>query len=292
MIDFMTESMLDQIRILDAECFNKIQNPRDIENIRALFGITPKGCYVITIEKKLVGYIFTRVHGNFGYIGPLGVKPEFRGKHLGKKMVLKGIEYLKKSGCTSIGLETLPELGNNVGLYLKTMFIPTFPTIMYKKKKPCQWQEDDSIISGNDIDYKKIEDFNSELGKENGGYSLYEDIKYALLKSDEDVYFYVNEDRVIGFLGYTPYLYPYVWGAFLHDGCQRDTFNKLFSRLERRNEGKELKMRVNSCYQKTLEMLDDTFEVERCLLRMVLKGYEGKFLSLDNKSFIARAWIA
>lgn len=92
-------------------------------------------------------------------------------------------------------------------------------------------------------------------------------------------------------MGYTIHLYPFVWGAFLGEGSKRDVFQKLFSRIERKHSEEELKIRINSRYQKTHEILDDNFKLEKCLIRMLLEGYEGEFADINREVFITRAWI-
>jgi len=80
MLTVMKQNMLELIRTLDNECFNRGNNYRSIENFAELLSNNPDGCFVILHENEIVGYIFSRILGNVGFIGPLGVKPTFRGK--------------------------------------------------------------------------------------------------------------------------------------------------------------------------------------------------------------------
>jgi len=65
----------------------------------------------------------------------------------------------------------------------------------------------------------------------------------------------------------------------------------LFSKVEKENQGKELKIRINSRYKKAISMIDDSFKVERSILRMMLNDYEGEYMSLNEQSFVAHSWV-
>jgi len=83
----------------------------------------PQGSFVaIDDSGKPVGYIFTRTFGRVGFFGPFGVVPKYQGTDLGKSLVRSTIAYMERSGCTTIGLETMPETAYNLGLYTKLGF--------------------------------------------------------------------------------------------------------------------------------------------------------------------------
>jgi len=285
--------MLEELVGLDAECFNRLENPRTIENIKDLYENNPEGCYVAFWDHKIAGYIFTHRFAEVGYLGPLGIKPEYRKLGIGKDVVAKGIEVLLDAGCKTIGLEVLPEIGNNVGLYLKSNFIATYPTIMFTKKATSIniSQNDAMIISGADISVSKIEEFDMGFRKKFVGYSFLDDILWVLKRTGQNTYFYLEYDRIVGFLCYSPVLYPFVWGTVNSCGFEKEIFLKLFSRIENQNPGKELKIRANSRYLKINSIFNEAFLVERCYMRMMLKGYEGQFLSPDPDSLVVRAWM-
>ena len=291
MISVMDYNCLSEMQILDKDCFNRGDNFRSIENLQSLMDNYPNGCFTISDDSKIIGYIFSRVLGNVGYIGPLGINPKFRNNGFGKLIIAEGTKALLNAGCKSVGLEVLPELGNNIGLYLKEMYIPSFSTITYKKVIPYQQINDSSVINGKDIDIHNIEEFDENFKNENDGYSFLKDIILAISQNNANIYFYKRKGRIVGFLCYSPQINPFVWGAFLHNSCEKSIFNALFSKLENDNIGKELRMRVNSRYVKSLTMIDDAFIVERSILRMMQKGFEGRFMSLDEKGFVARSWV-
>ena len=69
-----------------------------------------------------VGYIFTRTLGKIGFFGPFGVVPQHQASHVGKRLVNATVEYMERMGCTTVGLETMPETAYNLGLYTKLGF--------------------------------------------------------------------------------------------------------------------------------------------------------------------------
>jgi GNAT superfamily N-acetyltransferase len=62
--------------------------------------------------------------GTEGWMGPLAVRPEWQGTGLGKAIVQDGISWLESSGCTVIGLETMPRTMDNIGFYSSLGFLP------------------------------------------------------------------------------------------------------------------------------------------------------------------------
>ena len=69
---------------------------------------------------------FNMVHrsGTEGWMGPLAVRTEYQGTGLGKEIVSRGVEWLRQSGATVIGLETMPRTMDNIGFYSRLGFSP------------------------------------------------------------------------------------------------------------------------------------------------------------------------
>lgn len=83
----------------------------------------PEGSFIgVDDDGRPVAYIFTRTFGKVGFFGPFGVIPRWQGTQLGKALVKATVEYMKECGCTTIGLETMPETAYNLGLYTKLGF--------------------------------------------------------------------------------------------------------------------------------------------------------------------------
>lgn len=59
-----------------------------------------------------------------GWMGPLAVRADRQAGGVGKDMVREGIEHLKRSGATIIGLETMPRTMDNIGFYSSLGFNP------------------------------------------------------------------------------------------------------------------------------------------------------------------------
>ena len=69
---------------------------------------------------------FNMVHrsGREGWMGPLAVRTEYQGTGLGKDIVTRGVEWLRQSGVTVLGLETMPRTMDNIGFYSRLGFSP------------------------------------------------------------------------------------------------------------------------------------------------------------------------
>ena len=97
----------------------------------------PDGSFIgVDDDGRPVAYIFTRTFGKVGFFGPLGVVPTFQGTHLGKALVRATVDYMERCGCTTIGLETMPETAYNLGLYSKLGF--RFFTLTLRLLKPLE----------------------------------------------------------------------------------------------------------------------------------------------------------
>jgi len=284
----MNKDMFESISVLDNDCFNREGNFRSAENLGELLSNYPEGCFALIHDNEIVAYTFSRILGGVGFIGPLGVKSALRGKGFGKAIVEASRDTLIKAGCSSIGLEVAPDKSNNIGLYQKTGFFPAFPTITYRKKADFKTAGSDKVINAKEIDARFISAFDRSFSAEHQGYSLLKDIESAISHKGSGIYFYKDRDDILaGFLCYSPLICPFIWGAFLRDYSRKEVFEALFSKIE----GDELKIRINSRYKKAIGIMGNSFEVERVMLRMMLKGYEGEYMSLDESSFVARSWV-
>jgi ribosomal protein S18 acetylase RimI-like enzyme len=78
---------------------------------------------------RVVAFNVAHLSGTEAWMGPLAVHPEHQGHGLGKNVVSAGIEMLKASGATVIGLETMPRTMDNIGFYSSLGLNPGYLTL-------------------------------------------------------------------------------------------------------------------------------------------------------------------
>ena len=78
---------------------------------------------------ELAAFNLAHVAGTEGWMGPLAVREDLQGRGLGRTVVQAGIDHLKRAGCTTIGLETMPRTMDNIGFYGSLGFLPSHLTI-------------------------------------------------------------------------------------------------------------------------------------------------------------------
>ena len=115
----------------------------------------PDGSFIaVDDNERPVGYIFTRTFGQVGFFGPFGVVPTHQGSHVGKALVRATVEYMARCGCTTIGLETMPETAYNIGLYSKLGFQLFTLTLRVRK----ELESGETALPGNVAVIKQPED--------------------------------------------------------------------------------------------------------------------------------------
>lgn len=72
---------------------------------------------------KIAAFNLAHVLGTEGWMGPLAVREDLQSRGLGRTIVEAGIAHLKRSGCATIGLETMPRTMDNIGFYSTLGFI-------------------------------------------------------------------------------------------------------------------------------------------------------------------------
>ncbi len=84
----------------------------------------PEGCFVVEKNREIVGYAFSRLWGEVGWIGPVSVIPAQQGQKVGQQLMRIVIGTLQTAGARVIGLETIPRNYRNIGFYGKIGFEP------------------------------------------------------------------------------------------------------------------------------------------------------------------------
>ena len=89
---------------------------------------------------EIVAFNLAHRSGTEGWMGPLAVRPDAQGAGLGKEIVRTGIEWLRHSGATVIGLETMPRTMDNIGFYSGLGFLPGRLTVtLTLDAAPSDW---------------------------------------------------------------------------------------------------------------------------------------------------------
>ena len=133
----MESTDLEEVRKLDAEVFSVYgAGMRPRENVASCLQLNPNGCF-IAIDTEIIGYVFSRIWGKVGWIGTFGVAEGYRGKAIGKSLLGQVVAALRQSGCSVIGLETMPESAYNIGFYLRMGFRFTLPRLNLHRDVHC-----------------------------------------------------------------------------------------------------------------------------------------------------------
>jgi ribosomal protein S18 acetylase RimI-like enzyme len=103
---------------------------RTLEELRYATSLDPGGNFVaVSAEGALAGFVLSRTWGRVGWFGTFGVPTQLQNLGIGTALLGRAVEYL--SARTDVfGLETMPESGANIGLYVRRGFVVTLPTVI------------------------------------------------------------------------------------------------------------------------------------------------------------------
>jgi len=93
-------------------------------------------------EQGLAGCVYAEVRGGRGYIGLLAVRPELRGRGLGRKLMSSAEEYLADAGCQAVDLRTISARHDLVPMYKHLGYRETGTAVMPPEiplKIPCHF---------------------------------------------------------------------------------------------------------------------------------------------------------
>jgi GNAT superfamily N-acetyltransferase len=292
-IRVMEDSDLSEISPIDTICFER-EEARSLENVNAMRLSDPAGCFVIEDDGKVVGFLYSKSLGEEGYLGPLAVLPEFRKKGYAKLLMEYGIKYLKEK-CSFIGLEVLPESGENLGLYHRCGFLSAFPSIRYQiPEKPLQSTGKYELIdlSSENLSTRKdiLEDIDTWTKSHLEGVSYFKDLETAL-KLNGEVKVCIEDGNPLGFIASCHELIPSPWAAVYP--CQKDSkiMGELLAHYTQLNPLSQSLLEVNGRYQRMNDlMIKNGFKIVRSINRMLLTGFEGHYME-TNSNLMMRAWI-
>ena len=114
--------------------------PNTAEEIRYLVNTScchPEGILLVTEGQRMVAYCWTMddpVEKEKGCIRMMGVHPDYRGRGLGRAILLAGIEYLMKRGMKEIELSVDSRNPHAKRLYQSVGFARKGATIWYQRK--------------------------------------------------------------------------------------------------------------------------------------------------------------
>lgn len=294
----MDDDDLEEIITIDETAFNRT-DPRTIANLKALMISDPEGCFVVTDGNDIVGYNYSKSMGSEGYIGPLGLLPEYQNKGLGKILIQKTLDHLSGK-CNVIGLEVLPEKGNIIGLYQKIGFISGFPSYLFgiKQDQEIKIEYSNEFHVENASNMTKAQ-FQSIIdGVDDWTYNSLEGLNFNKdLKATKDLKGIVlvcfDGTDPVGFLAYSKLLIPTLWGAVDSGNTvdnQKQIISDLLHHFNEINGFNEVILQINSRHIILVDMvLKMGFKLNRSVNRMYLKGFEGSHLKMSN-NFIMRSW--
>jgi ribosomal-protein-alanine N-acetyltransferase len=99
----LTEKDLQEVMEIGYKCF---PDPYPLGLLEQLYKSDPWGFLGVRINGKLVGYLICTMRwGGVGHVLSIAVDPEYRRRGVGRTLILRALERLRKEGATSVRLE-------------------------------------------------------------------------------------------------------------------------------------------------------------------------------------------
>lgn len=105
-------------------------------------------------DGQIAGFNMVHLSGVEGWMGPLAVRPELQGRGLGSTMVRAGMDWLRREGARTIGLETMPRTVDNIGFYSRLGLVPGPLTITLVRDVAAPGGRGEGLDGGGDMDTK------------------------------------------------------------------------------------------------------------------------------------------
>ena len=229
---------------------------------------------------------FNMVHrsGIEGWMGPLAVRTEHQGAGIGKDIVLRGVEWLKRNGATVVGLETMPRTMDNIGFYSRLGFVPGRLTLTTTLDAAASTQPSQLLgrLSGQDKE-RAVCECRDLIGRLRPGYDYSREIALTDELSLGDTLLLREGDALVGFaLAHTV---PLVEGRVreelrvlklvLADGVHFDRMAQALCDFARRSGTRRVAFRIQGEYTAAYQRLIGVgARVRWTDLRMTFAGYE------------------
>jgi GNAT superfamily N-acetyltransferase len=132
------------------------QTPADWERFLRL---SPEGCFAVEADGRVVGTATTIIYEDrFAWIGMVLVAPEFRGKGIGTRLLVKTIEYLDARRVPTLKLDATPQ---GKPIYEKLGFVSEFEIERWMLRRDLGPREPEA--SEPRLDLSEILEFDREL---------------------------------------------------------------------------------------------------------------------------------
>jgi len=80
-------------------------------------------------KAELIAFNIAHRSGAEGWMGPLAVRSDSQGFGAGKMIVQAAVDWLRRKGASTVGLETMPRTVDNIGFYSRLGFVPQYLTL-------------------------------------------------------------------------------------------------------------------------------------------------------------------
>lgn len=295
----MTTQDVDQVRRVEAAGFSgwwkRLQGEaavlplRTRQNILSCLEKDPDGCFVTEQDGRVVGFIFSRTWGRVGWFGTFAVLPEHQAGGIGKTLMAASLGYLRSAQLSVIGLETMPDVPNNIGLYLSQGFQAHYPTLLLTRSLTNGAATQSSLLpwssAGEEQRLRWLVDLREAAGALPPGFDYSKEILATHRYTQGETLLLMHGERAVGMSVVLPASSREdseadpagVYVLALHPVyTDEGAFRALIAGSEAyafAHGKKSLALWVNARYAWALkQLLEMDYRVERLMQRMVLEG--------------------